>query len=103
MYDSVTTSDSMENHNDRKEVVMAREKGFGSEIRYSFTLKKNMVYVASRIQGDYIIRSSKVLESVRIINERNIKYYLVLLLFAILVIFIISSRLSYILIKPIKT
>jgi len=102
VYDSVTTSDSMENHNDRKEVVMAREKGFGSEIRYSFTLKKNMVYVASRIQGDYIIRSSKVLESVRIINERNIKYYLVLLLFAILVTFIISSRLSYILIKPIK-
>lgn len=102
VYDSYSSIDDMENHNNRNEVEMAREKGFGSEVRYSPTLKKNMVYVATKIQGDYIIRSSKVIESVKIINEKNIKYYVALLILAILATLVISSRLSYILIKPIK-
>lgn len=102
VYDSYSSIDDMENHNNRNEVEMAREKGIGSEVRYSPTLKKNMVYVATNIQGDYIIRSSKVIESVKIINEKNIKYYVALLILAILATLVISSRLSYILIKPIK-
>ena len=102
VYDSLTSLENMENHNNRSEVAKARKKGFGSEVRYSSTLNKNMIYVASKIQGDYIIRSSKVIESVRIIKERNMKYYITIIILAILVTLVISSRLSYVLVKPIK-
>ncbi|SCN22099.1 Alkaline phosphatase synthesis sensor protein PhoR [Clostridium sp. N3C] len=102
VYDSFTSAENMENHNDRKEVAMARENRFGSDVHYSPTLDKNMVYVATKIQGDYIIRSAKAVESVKIINQINIKYYLSLLILGFLVTFLISSRLSYILLKPIK-
>ena len=102
VYDSLTSLENMENHNNRSEVAKARKKGFGSEVRYSSTLNKNMIYVASKIQGDYIIRSSKVIASVRIIKERNMKYYITIIILAILVTLVISSRLSYVLVKPIK-
>ena len=72
-------------------------------MRYSSTLNKNMIYVASKIQGDYIIRSSKVIASVRIIKERNMKYYITIIILAILVTLVISSNYPMCLLSQLKT
>ena len=40
----------MDNHADREELVGARESGFGSVVRYSNTLRRNMIYVAIPIR-----------------------------------------------------
>ncbi|NIP41601.1 MAG: cell wall metabolism sensor histidine kinase WalK [candidate division Zixibacteria bacterium] len=37
---------TMDNHNDRPEVIEAKNEGAGSSIRYSHTLKQDMLYVA---------------------------------------------------------
>jgi len=38
----------MENHSDRIEIAEARKFGFGSSVRYSLTLKENLLYVAKK-------------------------------------------------------
>ncbi|MEK6645594.1 MAG: ATP-binding protein [Candidatus Firestonebacteria bacterium] len=44
--DSEHSPKSMENHKNRSEIIDAIENGFGKSIRYSNTLKKDMLYVA---------------------------------------------------------
>lgn len=54
-----TTKDigTLENHNFRKEVLIARRDGIGYSTRYSDTLKENMLYVAFMSKSsDYVIR-----------------------------------------------
>lgn len=41
----------MEDHSTRPEVVEALRTGFGSATRYSSTLRKDMLYIAARMQG----------------------------------------------------
>ncbi|MGZ9583222.1 two-component system histidine kinase PnpS [Paenibacillus marinisediminis] len=49
--DSETAADQMDNHLNREEIKEASEGKIGSVIRYSDTLKRNMLYVAAPIKG----------------------------------------------------
>ncbi len=40
----------MQNHKDRKEIVLAKRYGYGSSIRYSHTLKSEFMYVAKKVE-----------------------------------------------------
>jgi two-component system phosphate regulon sensor histidine kinase PhoR len=102
LYDSMEDIKVMENHNDRKEIVEAREKGNGVAIRYSDTLKKNMIYVATEFNNGFIMRSSIPLEFVSIFSGKYIKYYLFTMIFVIIMASFIVSRLSHVIVKPIK-
>ena len=102
MYDTMADSKTMENHNNRKEIIEARERGEGISLRYSSTLGKNMLYVATLVDGHYIIRSSKPIEFISVINTRYVKYYIIIIIIVVLMTLAISSRLSYVIIKPIK-
>jgi two-component system phosphate regulon sensor histidine kinase PhoR len=102
LYDSMEDIKVMENHNDRKEIVEAREKGNGIAIRYSDTLKKNMIYVATEFNNGFIMRSSIPLEFVSIFSGKYIKYYLFTMTFVIIMASFIVSRLSHVIVKPIK-
>ncbi|MDP2853200.1 MAG: diguanylate cyclase [Smithellaceae bacterium] len=46
MADSEEDPSVMENHNSRTEIIDARSSGIGKSIRYSLTLKRDMLYVA---------------------------------------------------------
>ena len=57
--DSDADPSELDNHLSRKEVVQALDKGNGSARRYSYTLKKELLYVASKsARSDMIIRVS---------------------------------------------
>jgi two-component system phosphate regulon sensor histidine kinase PhoR len=56
----VSDVDALENHRYRLEIREAMEKGDGTSIRYSSTLKMDMMYYA-RKSGDYVIRMSRPL------------------------------------------
>jgi two-component system phosphate regulon sensor histidine kinase PhoR len=99
--DSSADSESMENHNNRKEVIEAREKGMGNSIRFSNTIKKNMVYVASEFNDGYIIRSSIPLEFVSVFHGKYLRYYIITMLFVVLMAVVLSSKLSHVIVKPI--
>lgn len=100
--ESETVNSEMDNHNNRKEVVDARKYGYGYSVRYSDTLKKNMVYYASSFEDGYIIRSSMPMDVVTGLEGKYLRYYLAVLAIVLLISAVFSSKLAYIIVKPIK-
>ncbi len=68
MGDSEKDPEQMENHADRSEVIEAKKSGHGSSIRFSNTIKRDMIYVALPIKMDgkviAVVRTSLPLKSV---------------------------------------
>ena len=58
LYDSITDSDSMENHLQREEVLQALQTGSGESARYSDTLMKHTVYAAQLLPDGTVLRLS---------------------------------------------
>ncbi len=92
----------MENHANRPEIKEARENGWGSSIRYSSTLKENLLYVAKKSYIDnqpIYIRAAITLKTIQ-----NNFYALWLKFLAVFGFFILFSLgVSYFLSKKIKT
>lgn len=102
VYDSIADPATMENHNSREEVQDARKYGIGYSIRNSNTIHMKMVYVAKKISGDYVVRSSISIKLVGVINRSYLLYYVVVIFFVLILTTIISSRLSFVILKPIN-
>ena len=102
LFDSMVDSDTMENHLDRKEVVDAKATGSGSSIRFSTTVNKDMIYMATEFNDGYIMRSSIPLEIVSVFSGNYLKYYLLTLVFVIIMAIFLSYRLVYLIVEPIK-
>ncbi|QGU96821.1 HAMP domain-containing protein [Clostridium bovifaecis] len=100
--DSEALTDEMDNHNLRKEVVDARKHGNGYSVRYSKSLQKAMLYYATSFDNGHIIRSSMPMEVVIGFEGRYLKYYLVVLGIVFLISVLFSSKLSYVIVKPLK-
>lgn len=100
--DSEALPGEMDNHNLRKEVVDARKYGNGYSVRYSKSLQKAMLYYATAFDDGYIIRSSMPMEVVIGFEGRYLKYYLVVLGVVFLISVLFSSKLSYVIVKPLK-
>ena len=58
LYDSVSDSDSMENHFERKEIKEAFSAGYGESSRYSSTLTERYLYNAKRLSDGTVVRIS---------------------------------------------
>lgn len=64
LFDSEGESHLMENHADRPEVIQAKERGYGSEARYSSTMDKQTYYYALRLQDGRVVRVSNTVDTV---------------------------------------
>lgn len=100
--DSEGLYEDMDNHNIRKEIVDARKQGYGYSVRYSKSLQRTMIYYATSFNNGYIVRSSMPMEVVMGLERRYLKYYLVILGIVFFVSFLFSSKLSYVIVKPLK-
>lgn len=92
----------LDSHFNREEITEAREKGFGTSIRYSESTGENMLYYATKLPSGDFIRSSVSIQNGIVKTENYIKYYFIIIALVIFVSIILSYRVSYILIKPIK-
>lgn len=102
IFDSEADKESMDNHNSRAEVIDARLNGVGSSIRYSHSINKNMLYVATSFGDGYIIRSSMPIAIINSFESKYIQYYLVTLVAVLIAAAIVSSKLSQAMVRPIK-
>ena len=97
---------AMENHADRPEVKMAFLGITGEDVRYSKTLKIDMLYVALPIKANQnviaVIRLALPLEQVHRILATTRQTIILSLLFALVLAFVIGSLLSRSIIKPIN-
>lgn len=102
LYDSSAEPEDMDNHKSRKEILEAKNTGEGYSVRFSKSVKKNMVYYATMLDNGYIIRSSMPMELVTGFEGSYLKYYLMVLILVFVISVIFSFKLSYVIVKPIK-
>ncbi|MDV4151240.1 ATP-binding protein [Clostridium sp. AL.422] len=95
-------NDNLENHADREEIIRAFEKGQYSLTRYSNTEGINVIYYATKINDNMVIRSSVPISNIEIINESYIKYYFIILFFVVLLSIGLSLKLIKAIIYPLK-
>jgi two-component system, OmpR family, phosphate regulon sensor histidine kinase PhoR len=102
LFDSDLENKKLDNHNNRQEIIEAREYGEGYNIRFSESSNKNMIYYALKIYDDYIIRSSLSINSINLFQGIYLKYYLFSIFIIVVISIWFSSKLAYIIVKPIK-
>jgi len=93
---------STENHSDRIEVKEALEKGEGYSRRYSNTIKANLIYYATKLNNNYIIRSSVPVYTITILQKENINYCIIILILVITFSIVLSLRLVKKIVEPVK-
>lgn len=100
--DTNFSTEELDNHNDREEVVRARQKGEGYSIRYSKDTDSNTIYYATALQDGTIIRTSKAIRDVHSLDEAYLVYYLIAIICILSISVWLSLKLSYIIVKPIR-
>ena len=95
LYESLLNKDEMDNHNERPEIIEAREKGEGEAIRYSATSGTHTFYYAERLQNGNVLRIGR--DSVSV--NRSMVNTLVIVLVSALCILCVCMGISHYLTK----
>ncbi|RKY42014.1 MAG: hypothetical protein DRP80_07230 [Candidatus Omnitrophota bacterium] len=93
----------MENHNDRPEVKQAKIKGFGKSLRFSTTVKEEMLYVAISVKSKEkflgVLRVSLFLKDInKLLNNLKNRIFgavFFITFFSLVGAFLLSRNLSY--------
>lgn len=96
------TKDNLSNHGDREEIIKAFKEGQGSSVRYSETISSNLVYFATKVNDNLVIRSSVPVSTVGIFTSKSIRYYIIVVLIAVLLSLALSVKLVKVIIHPVK-
>lgn len=102
LFDSKTDASLLDNHGDRKEVRDAMESGTGMSIRYSTTLTQKTVNYALRLSDGSILRVSTEQYTVITILMGMLQPILFIMLVALILTLVLSSRVSRAIIEPIN-
>ena len=86
---------NLDNHKDRQEIIEAFNNGTGTSVRFSKTLSVDMVYYATKINEDLVIRSSVPVNNIKVFTLGSLKYYIVI----VIVVFLLSLTLAVKLVK----
>lgn len=101
--DTEANAAEMENHLGRGEVKQALTSGSGTSVRYSDTLTEKIIYYAVKIPDGNILRVSVKHYTVITILLGLVQPILAILLIASVLCFVLSSRLSKSIVKPINS
>lgn len=102
LYESTSDNEHIENHKDRKEIKEALSNGSGSSVRFSSTVEKNMIYYAEVLSNGNILRISIPLDDVNMLKDDFLRYYAICFVIVIIMAVILSSKISDIIVEPIK-
>ena len=95
-------NNNLENHSSREEIINAFKDGRASSTRYSETEGTNVVFYATKIDDNRVIRSSVPVSNIKFFTEGYFKYYFVIILFVILLSLGLSLKLIRAIIYPLK-
>ena len=102
LYESLLNKDEMDNHNERPEIIEAREKGEGEAVRYSATSGTHTFCYAERLQNGNVLRIGRDSVSVNRIMVNTLVIVLVIALGILFVCMGISHYLTKKLVEPIE-
>ena len=92
----------LDNHNNRQEIIDAFKNGSGSSVRYSVSLSTSMVYVATKIDDNTVIRSSVPVNNIRVFTSGTLKYYIAIILLVFVLSLFLAVKLVKIIVYPIN-
>lgn len=102
LYDSVSDSDSMENHFEREEIKEAFSAGYGESSRYSSTLTERYLYSAKRLSDGTVVRLSVAQKSMLTLTLGMLQPICVIFAAAIALSAFLAYRLSKKIVKPLN-
>lgn len=102
VFDNQTKAEALDNHAGREEIKQAMETGKGMSIRYSNTLTEKTLYYAVKLSDSSILRVSANQYTVVAILLGLLQPILVILVAALILTAVLSSRVSKAIIKPIN-
>ena len=102
LYDSDSSHTEMENHLQREEIIEALETGFGESTRYSSTLTELSIYTAQLLPDGTVLRLSVQHQSIVSLVLGMAQPICVIFTIAIVLSFILASRLSRHIVKPLN-
>lgn len=94
LYDSDASTDDMENHMEREEILQALQNGYGETSRYSTTLMQKLTYAARRLPDGTILRLSVEQNSILTLLFGLLQPILVITIFIVTLSLALSSRTS---------
>lgn len=100
-FDSKVDKNNLENHKERSEFKEALVSGEGYGVRVSKSLNVDTVYYASKFDN-YIIRTSEPVKGINGEDKTYIFTYVTVAGVILLITIWVSSKLSYIIVKPIR-
>lgn len=100
LFDS--NNNELSNHLDREEIAQAIETGEASVTRFSKTEGVNLVYYASNLNEDIIIRSAVPLSTIKVFTSGYLKYYVLVILLVVLLSLGLSLKLVRAIIYPVR-
>lgn len=92
----------LDNHNNRQEIIDAFKNGSGSSVRYSASLSTSMVYVATKIDDNTVIRSSVPVSNIRVFTSGTLNYYIAIILLVFVLSLFLAVKLVKIIVYPIN-
>lgn len=101
-YDSRVKYEKLGNHNNREEIVKAREAGTATAVRHSDSVGKKTYYFAMKVDYGNILRVAVDTDSIRTTFVSVIPLILLVAFCAFMLCFILSQRLTQGLIRPIE-
>ena len=102
LYDSTGDTQAMDNHIDRAEITDALQKGKGTAVRHSDTLRLDMVYAAVRLDDGSILRLAAPERNAQKLAD-NLRLQLLLgLILVALAAFFLSGHFTRLLVRPIN-
>lgn len=102
LFDNQTNADALDNHAEREEIRQAMESGKGMSIRYSKTLTEKTLYYAVKLSDSSILRVSTNQYTVVTILLGLLQPIILILVIALILTAVLSSRVSKTIIKPIN-
>lgn len=97
-----SANDNLENHSSREEIINAFKNGKASSTRYSKTEGTNVVYYATKIDDNRVLRSSVPISNIKFFTEGYFKYYFIIIFFVVLLSLGLSLKLIRAIIYPLK-
>lgn len=102
IYDNATKSEKLEDHSDREEVKEALATGWGYAQRYSESIGKQSIYVATLLENGDILRISANADTAMSLLLKMSVHIMWIVLLVLLVSFVIVNRLAKKIVKPIN-
>ena len=100
LYDSL--GEIIDNHVNREEVVEAFDKGVSSLVRFSDTVGKDLVYYATRIDDNTVIRTSAQMSDTKLITSKSSKYFLLIIIGVVVISIVLCEKLVKIIVQPVR-